>query len=143
MERSTSQKIIRILGILIVIGAVLCFIGGIALLGLGGIGATVVQETEKEAVLGVGVALVIGVILIVSGIVDLIEGIFALRASNDATKARPLWIISLIAVILSVISLVAGLINGADDILSSVYSAAMNIGIFFLANNIKNEGQEL
>ena len=138
MEKSKSQKIIKVLGILCIIGAVFGLIAAIGTFGLGAIGAT--QITDDEAAAGVGTVLAAGIILLLSAVFDLLEGIFSLRAAKDATKAQPLWVISIIGIVFSVISLIMSFGSGTQEVLSSVCSLILSVIIFFLANNIKKQG---
>ncbi len=139
MEKSKSQKIVKVLGILCIIGAVFGLFAAVGAFGLGASGA--VQMTNAEAATGVGAVLAAGVILLLSAVFDLLEGIFALRAAKDAAKAQPLWVISIIGVVFSVISLIMTFGSGAQEVTSSVCSLLLSCLIFFLANNIKKQGK--
>ena len=85
----------------------------------------------------IGVALFAGVAALLTGVVDLVEGIFCMRAAKDAGKAQPLWIVSIIAVIFAAITLITSFKNGTQEILSAVFSLAVNCFVLYLANNIK------
>ena len=138
MDLARSQKIVRVLGILDIVGAVLSLVGGIGMMGLGGVGATLPEmATDNDLRTGVGVFMFLGIILIVTGIANLLEGIFAVRAAKDASKVGPLWIFAIVNIILSVLALVTSIVNGGKDTLSSIFSLAVNCFMFYLANNIK------
>lgn len=138
MDLAKSQKIVRVLGILAIVGAVLSLVGGIGMIGIGGVGATMPEmATDTDLQTGVGVFMILGIILIVTGIANLLEGIFAVRAAKDASKVGPLWIFAIIAIVLSVLALITSIVNGGKDTLSSIFSLAVNCFMFYLANNIK------
>ena len=63
--------------------------------------------------------------------------IFCLRAAKDASKATPLWVVSIISVVFSVLSLISNFGDGASAILSGVISLAIDCFILYLANNIR------
>ena len=140
MERSRSQKVVKVLGILSIIDAVLCLILAIGAL-LTAFGAGTRDVITDEVATGIGIMIFATIILLVTGIVDLIEGAFCLRAAKDARKAGPLWVVSMIAVILSVLSLITSFREGGQAIASGVATLAINCAIFFLANNIRNQGR--
>ena len=141
MEKSTSQKIIKVLGILSIIGAVLCLVGAAGMFGVGGIGALSVDPEDSEMATGVVALFLGGFLLLISGLLELLQGIFSLRAAKDATKAQPLWVISVISLILSVISLISSFGKGGQEVFSAIFSVIVSAVILYLANNIKKQGR--
>ena len=139
MSLEKSQKIVKVLGILSIISAVLAFIAAIGLFGIGGLGASMGANDENVA-MGAAIMVFLGVVMLVEGIVSLVQGIFSLQAAKDATKANPLWIISLIGVVLAVLSVITSLTTG-QDVLSKIFSLAISCFTFYLANNIKKLGR--
>ena len=134
-----SQKIVKVLGILSIISAVLGIIAAIGMFGLTGLGAAsldtaAIDEETAGSLVGLGL---IGVVILASAIVELLQGIFSLRAAKDASKATPLWVISIISVVFSVISLINSFGSGTQEIFSAIFGLAISCGIFYLANNIK------
>ena len=139
MDLEKSQKIVKILGILDIISAVLCIIGAIGMFGLTGVAALGVPDSgldAESAAIGLGSIMAVGILLLIAGIVDLLEGIFAIRASRDASKVGPLWIFAIVAAVFSLISLIASIIQG-QQIGSNIVSLVINCFTFYLANNIK------
>ena len=136
MDLAQSQKIVKILGILSIIAAVFVLIGAAGLLGIGGFGAATLDVADEEVADGVGSLIVLGIVMLITGILGLLEGIFSLQASKDASKAGPLWVISLISVISSVASMIFTIIQGGQ-VMSGIFSLIVNCFIFYLANNIK------
>ena len=141
MEKSTSQKIVKVLGVLSIIGAVLCLIGAAGMFGVGGFGALSVDPEDSEMATGVFALFLGGFLLLISGISELVQGVFSLRAAKDARKATPLWVISIISLILSVIALVSSFGKGSQEVLSAVFSVIVSAVILYLANNIKKQGR--
>ncbi|MBR1659049.1 MAG: hypothetical protein IJ705_01865 [Oscillospiraceae bacterium] len=139
MDLEKSQKIVKILGILDIIAAVLGIIGAIGMFGLTGVAAMGVADSgldAESATIGLGSIMAVGILMLISSIVSLLEGIFAIRASRDASKVGPLWIFAIIAAIFSLISLIASIIQG-QQIGSNIVSLVVNCFTFYLANNIK------
>ena len=139
MSLEKSQKIVKVLGILSIISAVLGIIAAIGMFGLTGLGAAsldtaAIDEETAGSLVGLGL---IGVVILVSAIVELLQGIFSLRAAKDASKPTPLWVISIISVVFSVISLINSFGSGTQEIFSAIFGLAISCGIFYLANNIK------
>ena len=139
MSLEKSQKIVKVLGILSIISAVLGIIAAIGMFGLTGLGAAsldtaAIDEETAGSLVGLGL---IGVVILASAIVELLQGIFSLRAAKDASKATPLWVISIISVVFSVISLINSFGSGTQGIFSAIVGLAISCGIFYLANNIR------
>ena len=136
MDLAQSQKIIKILGILSIVAAVFVLIGAAGLIGIGGFGAATMDVNDEEAASGVVSIMVVGLVMLATGILSLLEGIFSLQAAKNAAKAGPLWVISLVSVIGSVASMLLNIISGGS-FTSGLLSLLINCFIFYLANNIK------
>ena len=136
MDLAQSQKIIKILGILSIIAAVFVLIGAAGLIGIGGFGAATMDVNDEEVAGGVVSIVVVGLVMLATGILSLLEGIFSLQAAKNAAKAGPLWVISLVSVIGSVASMLLNIISGGS-FTSGLVSLLINCFIFYLANNIK------
>ena len=138
MDLAKSQKIVKVLGILDIIAAVLCVIAGIGMFGVSGLAAGNEEiATNTDLQTGVAIFILMGIIMLASGVVDLLEGIFALRAAKDASKVKPLWIFAIIGVVLGAMALITSIVNGGENVLSDVFSLALSCCMFYLANNIK------
>ena len=141
MSLERSQKIVKILGILSIIGAVLGFVAALGMFGIGGAGAAKMDVNDENVAAGVGIMFTLGIILLVEGLVSLVQGIFSLQAAKDAAKAQPLWIISIIGVVLAVFSVINSFMNGGQDVLTEIFSLVLSCFTFYLANNIKQLGR--
>ena len=136
MSLAQSQKIIKILGILSIVAAVFVLIGAAGLIGIGGFGAATMDVNDEEVAGGVVSMMLVGLVMLATGILGLLEGIFSLQAAKNAAKAGPLWVISLVSVIGSVASMLLNIISGGS-FTSGLVSLLINCFIFYLANNIK------
>ena len=136
MDLAQSQKIIKILGILSIVAAVFVLIGAAGLIGIGGFGAATMDVNGEEVAGGVVSLVLVGIVMLATGILSLLEGIFSLQAAKDAAKAGPLWVISLVSVIGPVASMLLNIVSGGS-FTSGLVSLLINCFIFYLANNIK------
>ena len=145
MQRSTSQKILKVISIISVVGAIIAIIGAVLMLA-GGIlfaqsGAEGVVEGMTAAEAGASVAFA-GFFTLVEGLICLLEGVLGLRAAKDSRKIMPVWIIAVIGLAAGIISLVMTVFRGGVDasqygsLIGSVASSAL---MFWLANNIRKQ----
>ena len=56
---------------------------------------------------------------------------------NSEMLHTPLWVISIISVVFSVISLINSFGSGTQEIFSAIFGLVISCGIFCLANNIR------
>lgn len=145
MQPSTSQKILKVISIISVVGAIISIIGAVLMLA-GGIlfaqsGAEGVVEGMTAAEAGASVAFA-GFFTLVEGLICLLEGVLGLRAAKDSRKIMPVWIIAVIGLAAGIISLVMTVFRGGVDasqygsLIGSVASSAL---MFWLANNIRKQ----
>lgn len=151
MERSGSQKILRVISIIDIVGGVLMLILGLMTTVAGGLlgGAAgsatldLVEEGIDPSDVGALSMLTtaLAVIVIVEAIISIIEGVLGLRAAKDATKIMPVWILAIITLVASAIGLIMVFVNGtfASDGITSICTLVMDGLMFWIANNIKNE----
>lgn len=155
MERSGSQKALLILSIINIILAVIIIFSGIIVNVFGGMfGASpeaaelageVAAETGQAVTGGeIGMLAIIGGMgLIISGVIELIMGILGVRAANDNQKIMPVWVISLLSLAFGVASfimaVIGGSIHGAGDVIQYLTSLVFSALMFWIANNIKKQ----
>ena len=146
MERSGSQKVLRVISIIQIIGAILVLIVGImGFLAIGSLGASIstgdasADSAIQSATGALGLAF--GVIIVVIGIWELLCGIFGLRAANDNQKIMIVWVFLLIGLVLQLITLTIAILNAFMDtsFWSLVGSTVWSVFMFWIANNIKKE----
>lgn len=149
--RSGSQKTLLVISIIDIVSGALALIAGLMTTLLGGfMGAAVGGAGEELAEAGVtaaeagaasAVTSILSVFIIVAGIISIIEGILGVRAANDATKIMPVWIIAIVSLVGSIVSLIMVFVNGsfADSGLSTIATLVIDAMMFWIANNIKVE----
>ena len=141
---SKSQKYIKIVSILSIIGGIITIIlGTVGAAGLGVATQNPQLATELSSVEGytpemgtTAIGALIG--LAFTGLLNIIAGIFGLRAAKDANKVGPLYIWSLISMVFSIIGFVATAAKGSAD-LSAVINVIFPIILFICANNVKKQ----
>ena len=140
-DLDSSRKILKIVGIVTIIGAVFTLIGGLLMVvGGGAIGvASPEVQTDTDLQTGVGALIAGGAIVIISGIVSLISGIVSVKASKENRYGKPAWIFAIIGIVLAVINGVSSISSGVTftGILSVLLNIALNVMIYFAANTIK------
>ena len=94
---------------------------------------------QQSVLIATGGLTILGIMSLVEGIVDLLLGIFSVRASNDFSKVQPAWVLSIIGLIFAVINVVVNLSGGINytSIASSVTAIVFSACIFWAANTIK------
>lgn len=154
MSLQTSKTILKVFGIISIIFAVLGIIAGVTAVAGGalvGAGAAAGKVTGSEQVAG-GVALLGfgGLLIIIGSVVELLSGIFSVRASNDISKIMPAWVFALIGLIFSIPSVVSAIMaamnntatNATSNVISSIIGLALSILIFVAATNIKSAARK-
>lgn len=153
MNNNTSKTIIRVVSILnyiegaiYLLGAAFFFVGG-AMLGTADPASTteLVQETGMSASEMAGMTGMVGAGLVISGIMALIIGFLGMRAYKDPSKIMPVWVLSIISLVLSILALGFSIFSGSApaDLLRPVVTVAMSGLMFWAANNIKTGADEL
>ena len=146
MSIQNAKSTLKILGILCIIFGILGIIAGFGLMAGGGLlGATALTSGEVANAGGVeNVSLVTGLVVgaglfaLICAIVDLLLGIFSVRASKDTTKIGPAYIFSIIALVLSIVSLVMTFSNfNLSTLISALPSIVFSVVIFLAAKTIK------
>ena len=150
MQRSGSQTALLVLSILNIIAAVLLLLGGLVVMLSGAVLGAVDSSEAAAALAGSGItqgeagviAGLAGFVVVFAGIIELVLGILGVRAANDNQKIMPVWVLAIIQVVLSVITLIMDFTGGsfnAQQIGSSVVSLIVAALILWIANNIKKE----
>ena len=128
-KTDNARKTLKVLGILTIIAGVLgllaatgIFAGGAMLFGDAANSGALAAADQQSVLVATGGFTVLGIMSLVGAIVDLLLGIFSVRASNDFSKVQPAWVLSIIGLILAVIGVVVNLSSGINytSIASSV-----------------------
>lgn len=144
MSLETSQKILKVFGIIdIVIGILGILVGILAVVGAGmigasGVGDVAVQNATVDASAAGALALVAGIVLIVSAIITLLQGIFSVRAAKDSSKIMPAYVFAIIGLVSSVISVISSISSsGSSGLLSGIIGLLISCLVFVAANTIR------
>ena len=147
MQRSGSQKFLLVISIIDIVVGAFALIGAILLIMGGGMVAadpTVLADsglTADEAGIASGAFSFLGLVSLFTGAIGLLEGILGIRAANDNQKIMPVWVLSLIGLIGSVVGVVMSIANGsigaqAVNLIAMLAGSAL---MFWVANNIKRQ----
>ena len=145
MQRSGSQKALLVISIIEIISAAIVLILGIvSLVGFGASGAIDTGDADLNSVVRAGAGAAFGfasIIALISGGWSLFCGILGVRAANDNQKIMIVWVFSLIAFALQVITIIMSFFNGSfgDNWVSYLISLIWPALMFWIANNIKQE----
>lgn len=148
MRIDSAKTTLKVLGIIAIIFGVLGIIASIGLIaGTEMVGkdlftsSVMNQAGVEDAATAVGIVMVLGAIMLISALVDLLLGIFSVRASNDFNKIMPAYVLSIISLIMSVATMIISFAGGSvlSAILDSIASIVFSAVIFIAAKTIKNE----
>ena len=137
---SGSQKYIKIIGILNIIGgAFYALIGILGFLGKGIVGnEALVQEVgDSSAPLA---ANVLFILMIGIGVFYILMGVLGVRAGNDASKIGPVFILSVISLVVGVIGLLVSIFGGSFSIYSLIELIPPAL-MAWCANNVKKQAK--
>lgn len=147
------KKALKILSVLMIIGAVILVMVSIlslasgGLLGVAGMESRPVTEDEIETadaafILG-SVIVILGILLLITAIFNLITGIFGLRgAKGDAAAAGKSKVMACISLAITIISDVIMLATGeaeATNALSMVLGIALSVCFIYIAYRVQHE----
>ena len=151
MSIQNAKSTLKILGILSIIFGIFGVIMGIGLVAGGGMfgadlltsGEVTTTQQADDVNLVTGMVVALGVFAAISSLIDLLLGIFSVKASNDFSKIGPAYILSIVALVLSIITVC---MNFADFNLSTILSAlpgiVFSVVIFLAAKTIKENQTE-
>ena len=123
MQKTTSQKALKVISIIMIVFAALTL-----LLGIGGIVT--------------GVAAVAGFVILLGGAINLAIGIFGLRGANDPRKIGAFYALAIIGLAFAVLSALGTFFGGSadgGDIASALFGLVLPLVCVLLAYNIKKE----
>ena len=87
-----------------------------------------------------GIMLVLGVFVLVAAVVDLLLGIFSIIGGKNPVKIMPAYVLSIIAIILSVVTMILNFANGVNvsTILDGIVGIVFSVTSFACARTIRN-----
>ena len=143
MNLETSKKVLKIAGICeIIIAVIVLILGVLAMIGgndlIGDVAAN--SEAQEHAALAIGG----GVILAITGVLSIIEGIISYQAGK--TGKKKLATVAMVLAALSTISSITGLFSGnnggASNIVSTVVGIALNVLVVYAAYVVRQTAQD-
>ena len=135
MQNINSKQVLKITSILNIISGGLGIAFGIIALAAGGFAAA--GGAGSDLAETGAIAILIGVFAVCAYLFDLILGILGVKAANGNGQIKAVWTMSLIALVLSAISLISSIATGTFGI-STLASLAFVGATFWAANDIKN-----
>ena len=141
MTMDSSRSILNV-------AAVIDFITGIPMMLIGILGLTgtsiasqvpeIANELADAAPAVAAVAVVASAVCLISGLLTVVEGILNRRAAKDPAKVMPVWVISLVLLVMHGITAVQNAMAGMLGI-STILSLALTGVVFYAANYMKKE----
>ncbi|MEF2655559.1 MAG: hypothetical protein U0M72_03875 [Eggerthellaceae bacterium] len=150
MEKSGSQKALKVLSIILIVLSVISIVGMLFVLAGGGLLFTAITDGTADVpasdlnTLATATTFIVAlsVVALLSAIFDLIVGILGVRGANNPQKIRPFIVMCIICIVLDVISLAFSFAAEPMDpsaIAGGVLGLAIPIICLVLANNIKKQ----
>ena len=143
MEMSLSRKALNVFSILDLVFGILAMAFGVLLLAATGVIATD-PGLSAEFAQQIGAITVVGgafAAIIAEGLGTVLEGVLGRIAVKNPEKVMPIWYFSIFALVLSAVDLVLGFVNQLElgTIMIRVLSAAFQVVLFLIVNNVKKE----
>ncbi|MBQ9020561.1 MAG: hypothetical protein IJ113_00900 [Eggerthellaceae bacterium] len=148
MQPSKAQKGLKTLSIISIVLAALGILLGILFIMGGtiigsdpGVQNAVSSETGLSGTMAGPFLGIMGIIMIVSAGLELLMGIFGVRAAGDNQKIMPAWVFALLSLVFGVISAIGNVTSGGDlsHVLSVIASLVISVLFFWFANTVKKE----
>lgn len=142
MEMSLSRKVLNIAAFIDYINAALAMLLCVLAIAGGYMGLTNSELADSIPVtFGAATMIGLGAILGIEALMSFITALLSRRAVKDPSKIMPVWVISLISLILTAGDTVINCMNNTPitEMRSDICSLAISILIFVVACNIKKE----
>ena len=137
MQKTTSQKALKVISIIMIVFAALTL-----LLGIGGIVTGGALGILGAGIGDAGSAAVAGFVILLGGAINLAIGIFGLRGANDPRKIGAFYALAIIGLAFAVLSALGTFFGGSadgGDIASALFGLVLPLVCVLLAYNIKKE----
>lgn len=140
---SASRKLLKIISLLTILSGIsyIVMAGILAMAGIAGGG----ESLPGTPVTAESAALILIVVAAAGAIANLFTGFLGLRGANVPSKIMPAYILSVCALVVAVVNVIANIALGglknADfmTIFNMVYGVACPLVMFVLCNNVKKE----
>ena len=142
MALEQARKILKVIGIITIIGAVISLVMGILVaFGAGDVALTDPEvQTEADYQEIVGYFIISGIALAIAGGCSLNEGGFSILASKNGKYGKICWIFSIISLVTSLYNGITNLFKGEfklSNVVSLLVSLALNVLVLVAANTVK------
>ena len=143
MTLEKAQKILKVMGIITLVGAAVSLGLGVLAIAGGSYAAANMPEmqTNVEYQKAAGVIIGGGIGLIVVALLNLIEGIITLLSSKQNKYATATMIITIVSLVLTVMNGVSGMMRPSIDytsLISFIASVAIDIVVIYAAKTIRD-----
>ena len=142
MKLTTAQKVLKIVGIITIIGAILVILLGV--LATTGIGNAVEQNAaaldDAEVSTGAGLMMLGGIALIVGGFSDFVTGILSVMTSKNGKYAKVTLILTIISVVYSIVNSVASYTKSGfttSNVIMLIVEIVLSVLLCVAANTVK------
>lgn len=142
MKLTTAQKVLKIVGIITIIGAILVILLGV--LATTGIGNAVEQNSaaleDAEVSTGAGLMMLGGIALIVGGFFDFVTGILSVMTSKNGKYAKVTLILTIISVVYSIVNSVASYTKSGfttSNVITLIVEIVLSVLLCVAANTVK------
>ncbi|MBR0419201.1 MAG: hypothetical protein IJI66_08530 [Erysipelotrichaceae bacterium] len=142
MKLTTAQKVLKIVGIITIIGAILVILLGV--LATTGIGNAVEQNAaaldDAEVSTGAGLMMLGGIALIVGGFFDFVTGILSVMTSKNGKYAKVTLILTIISVVYSIVNSVANYTKSGfttSNVIMLIVEIVLSVLLCVAANTVK------
>ena len=142
MKLTTAQKVLKIVGIITIIGAILVILLGV--LATTGIGNAVEQNSaaleDAEVSTGAGLMMLGSIALIVGGIFDFVTGILSVMTSKNGKYAKVTLILTIISVVYSIVNSVASYTKSGfttSNVITLIVEIVLSVLLCVAANTVK------
>ena len=130
------------------VASIFGFIYGIPMMIIGILGLTgtsiasqvpeITSELADAAPAVAAVAVIASAACLISGLLTIVEGILTRRAAKDPAKVMPVWVLSLVLLVMHGIAVVQNAMAGTLGI-STILSVVLTGIVFYAANFMKKE----
>ena len=149
MKLSTAQKILKIVGILTIIGAIVTIaFGALALFGTGSAIQSDPETMNRTEASRLGLMIAGGAGLVLGGVFDLVTGILSVLSSKNGKFAKTTLILTIISVAYTIINSVASYSKSGfttSNVILMIVQIILAVLICVAANTAKvayEEGRE-
>ena len=149
MKLSTAQKILKIVGILTIIGAIVTIaFGALALFSTGSAIQSDPETMNRTEASRLGLMIAGGAGLVLGGVFDLVTGILSVLSSKNGKFAKTTLILTIISVAYTIINSVASYSKSGfttSNVISMIVQIILAVLICVAANTAKvayEEGRE-